>query len=133
MKKISYSSPYEAIQKAREIFAAHPGQDWVIATDDETVGGVLGVGLHGDLVLHRCGYRMYTGSRTVEETKTAILAALVNACAGVNPEAVPELLHALQALARVTQEALAGDYDEEETREALDDALAAISRAVTRP
>ena len=70
---VTYSNPGEAINKARQLFASEPNREWIIATGNETVGGVLDEGLRGDLVLHKSELGMYTGARSISEVKALIL------------------------------------------------------------
>ena len=76
-KQIAVNTPKEAVETAKKIFAENKRIEWVIATGAATAGGVYMEGTRGDLVLHRSGKGTYTGVRTVEETKKAILESLV--------------------------------------------------------
>lgn len=55
------------------------------------------------------------------------IVACVNACAGINPEAVPELLAALEGLLEEVDAHL--DYHDDEMQEAAETARAAIAKA----
>ena len=71
MKTITFSTPSEAVQKARLIFD-DPDEDFVLATGDESVGGVYWEGTRGDLLLHR-SFKAVWFTGDVEAAKNRLL------------------------------------------------------------
>lgn len=78
-KSILFSTPSQAIADARMIFRNDPAIEWVIASGDGTVSGVLYDGTRGELVLHRSETGAWSGRETIEETQQRILRKLAPA------------------------------------------------------
>lgn len=74
MHTIMASSAREALEKARRIFAAHPEVEWVRASGEATLGGLME--LSDDALIHRSGRGEFLRGRSVEQTQAAILASV---------------------------------------------------------
>ena len=89
--------------------------------DDDEIGFEFTVG---------SGDKCFQAIATIHEpslyhTTDGIMAKEANACLII---AAPDLLAALRNLVRVTNDALTGNYDEDETRDALSDGQVALAK-----
>ena len=73
MKTGMFSSPEEAVEKARHLFANDPTLEWIIGEGEATVGGVYWEGTRGQLLFHKSGGAVWVGGKTVEDAQEYIL------------------------------------------------------------
>lgn len=72
-RKIVVSNPGEAVDSARRLFE-DANIEWVLASFDCTVGGVMWDGKYGDLLLHRSEKVVGTASYpSITDAKAAII------------------------------------------------------------